>query len=159
MTTAMMDVAIGDLPLFRQFRPKNIDRLQALARPLCFDAGQVIFREGDASSLFYIVQSGHVALEIAAPGRALRVQIVGPGDEFGWSALLHGRGKHFQARTLDAVEAVAFEGAELLALCREDPVFGFELMQHLLGLVADRLQATRVQLSDFYSPQAKRAGA
>jgi hypothetical protein len=32
-------------------------------------------------------------------------------------------------------------------------------MQHLLGLVADRLHATRVQLSDFYSPVAKRAGA
>lgn len=159
MTMAMTDVAIEELPLFRQLRPKNIDKLGALARPLCFEADQVIFREGDASSLFYIVRTGHVALEIAGPGRALRVQIVGPGDEFGWSALLQGRGKHFQARTLDAVEAVAFEGAELLALCRDDPAFGFELMQHLLGLVADRLQATRVQLSDFYSPAAKRAGA
>ena len=150
---------IDELPLFRQFRPRNIDKLRALARPLCFDGGRLIFREGDASSLFYVIRSGHVALEIEAPGRALRVQILGPGDEFGWSALLPGRGKQLQARTLDAVDAFAIEGAELLSLCRDDPAFGFELMHHLLGLVADRLEATRVQLSDFYSPQAKRAGA
>jgi CRP-like cAMP-binding protein len=87
------------------------------------------------------------------------VQIVGPGDEFGWSALLQGRGKQFQARTLDAVEAFAFDGSELLAMCRDDPAFGFELMHHLLGLVGDRLEAMRLQLSDFYSPEAKRAGA
>jgi CRP-like cAMP-binding protein len=159
MTAATKALAIEELPLFRQLRPKNIETLRSLARPLCFEAGQIIFREGDTSSLFFVIQSGHVALEILAPGRALRVQILGPGDEFGWSALLPGRSKHFQAHTLDAVEAFAFEGDELLAVCREDPEFGFELMQHLLGLVADRLHATRVQLSDFYSPVAKRAGA
>lgn len=150
---------IDELPLFKQFRPRNIDKLRALARPMCFEPGQRVFREGDASSLFYLIKSGHVALELEAPGRAMRVQIQGPGDEFGWSALLPGRGMQFQARTMDAVEAFAIEGAELLALCRDDPAFGFELMHHLLGLVADRLAHTRVQLSDFYSPQAKRAGA
>ena len=31
-----------------------------------------------------------------------------------------GRGKHFQARTLERVDALAFEGAELLAACHED---------------------------------------
>ncbi len=151
--------SVDNLPLFRQLRTQNIDKLRTLARRLCFEPGKTIFREGDASSLFYVVESGHVALELAGPGPALRVHIVGPGDEFGWSALLPGRGKQFQARTLDRVEALAFEGAELLAMCREDPAFGFELMHYLLGLVADRLAATRVQLSDFYSPQAKRAGA
>ena len=159
MTAATRALAIENLPLFRQLRPRNIEKLRSLARPLCFNAGQIIFREGDTSSLFYLIQSGHVALEIAAPERSLRVQILGPGDEFGWSALLPGRSKHFQAYTLDAVEAFAFEGTELLAMCHDDPAFGFELMQHMLGLVADRLQATRVQLSDFYSPVAKRAGA
>jgi hypothetical protein len=33
------------------------------------------------------------------------------------------------------------------------------LMQRLLGVVAERLQATRLQLHDMYSPVAKRAGA
>lgn len=159
MTDAGTARRIEELPLFGQFHPKNMDKLRKLARHLCFDAGQVIFGEGDDSTLFYVILSGHVALEISAPQTTLNVRTLGPGDEFGWSALLPGRAKHFQARSVDTVEALAFEGSELLDLCHEDPAFGYELMHHLLGLVADRLNATRLQLSDYYSPHAKRAGA
>ena len=48
--------------------------------------------------------------------------------------------------------------AELLAACREDKAFGFALMYRLLGVVSERLQATRLQLLDMHSPVAKRAG-
>ena len=103
--------------------------------------------------------TGLVALEIAAPGHTFRVQTLFAGDELGRSALLMRRGKHFQARTLERVGALAFEGWELLAVCKEDTVSGFALMQRLLGLVAERLQARRLQLLDMYSPVAAWAGA
>jgi CRP-like cAMP-binding protein len=86
------------------------------------------------------------------------VQTLSAGDELGWSALLMGSGKHFQARALEPVEALAFEGSELLAACKEDTAFGFAFMQRLLAVVAGRLQATRLQVLDLYSPVAKRAG-
>ena len=100
-----------------------------------------------------------IALEIAAPGHTFRVQTLFSGDELGWSALLMGRGKHFQARTLERVDALAFEGSELLGACNADTNFGYTLMQRLLAVVAERLQATRLQLLDTYSPIAARAGA
>ena len=87
------------------------------------------------------------------------MQTLFSGDEFGWSALLMGRGKYLQARTLERVEVLAFEGADLLAAFEEDTRFGFIFMQRLLGVVAERLQATRLQLLDMYSPVAARAGA
>jgi len=69
-----------------------------------------------------------------------------------------GRGKHFQARALQPVQALAFDGAALLDACRADPAFGFALMYRMLGVVSERLQATRLQVLDMYSPVAKRAG-
>jgi CRP/FNR family transcriptional regulator, cyclic AMP receptor protein len=146
-------------PFVAQFEPSHIDKLATLAREVRFERDQIIFREGDECSEFYLIVTGLVALEIAAPGHIFRVQTLFAGDELGWSALLMGRGKHFQARTLERVEALAFEGTELLDACREDPQFGFILMQRLLGVVAERLQATRLQLLDAYSPVAARAGA
>ena len=68
-----------------------------------------------------------------------------------------GRGKHFQARALERTAALAFDGAALLKACREDPSFGFALMYRMLGVVSERLQGTRLQLLDMYSPVAKRA--
>ena len=146
-------------PFVAEFEPRHVDKLAALARDIRFDRNHIIFREGDECSEFYLIVTGLVALEIAAPGHTFRVQTLFAGHELGWSAVLMGSGKHFQARTLERVEALAFEGSELLAACREDPAFGFAFMQRLLGVVAERLQATRLQLLDMYSPAAARAGA
>jgi CRP/FNR family transcriptional regulator, cyclic AMP receptor protein len=145
-------------PFVAEFEPRHVEKLAALATEKRIERDQIIFREGDDFSEFHLIVSGLVALEIAAPGHTFRVQTLFAGDEFGWSALLMGKGKQFQARTLERVDVLAFEGSELLAACREDTLFGFILMRHLLGVVAERLQATRLQLLDMHSPVAARAG-
>jgi len=100
-----------------------------------------------------------VALELEVPDHVLRVQTLYAGDVFDWSALLRHAAKHFQARALDRVTALAFEGEDLLASFQSDPEFGMAFMLRLMGVVSERLRATRVQLLDMYSPVAKRAGA
>jgi hypothetical protein len=57
------------------------------------------------------------------------------------------------------VTALAFEGGELLDACRHDPSFGFAFIYRVLEVVSERLQATRLQVIDQFSPAAKRAGA
>lgn len=146
-------------PFVAEFEARHVERLAELAREVRFERDQILFREGDECSDFYLIVNGLVALEIAAPKHVFRVQTLFAGDELGWSALLMGRGKNFQARTLERVDALAFDGGALLAACHEDPLFGFMLMQRLLAVVAERLQATRLQLLDMYSPTAARAGA
>ena len=146
-------------PFVMEFDPRHVERLAALAHDVRFERNQTIFHEGDDCSEFYLIVNGLVSLEIVAPGHTFRVQTLFAGDELGWSALLMGSGKQFQARALERVDALAFEAADLLAACKEDPAFGFALMQRLLAVVAERLQATRVQLLDMYSPVAARAGA
>ncbi len=146
-------------PFVAEFRPEHTAQLAGLAQQVHFDAGQVIFHEGDDYSVFYLLMQGMVALELELPGeQVLRVQTLYAGDEFDWSALLPHAGKHFQARALEPVTALAFEGDELLASFKADPEFGMAFMLQLLGVVSERLRATRVQMLDMYSPVAKRAG-
>lgn len=145
-------------PFVADFRPEHKARLAALARQVRFDEGQVIFHEGDDYSVFYLLGEGMVALELETPGHVLRVQTLYAGDELDWSAVLPHAGKHFQARALSPVTALAFEGEQLLASFKSDPEFGLAFMLRLMGVVSERLRATRVQLLDMYSPVAKRAG-
>ena len=158
----MIDQALQSMlrrhPFVEAFEPAHVDKLAALATPVRFERDQVLFHEGDECSEFYLITSGLIALEVEEPGSTLRVQTLAAGDELGWSALLMASGKYFQARALDRVEALAFHGPTLLAECKLDPAFGFAFMQRLLGVVAARLQATRLQVHDLYSPVAKRAG-
>jgi len=146
-------------PFVEEFQPQHIEKLASMATRVRFERDQVIFREGDECGEFYLIMNGLVALEIAAPDHTLRVQTLAAGDELGWSAILMGRRKHFQARALERTEALAFDGGELLVACKQDSVFGYVLMHRLLGVVSERLQATRLQVLDMYSPVAKRAGA
>ncbi len=145
-------------PFIEAFAPSDFDKLAALAREVTFEPDQVIFREGDDCHDFYLIVTGRVALEIAAPDHTFRVQTLSAGDELGWSAIMMGRGKHFGARALEHVDALAIDGHALIAACTEDKSFGFALMYRMLGVVSERLQATRVQLLDMHSPVAKRAG-
>jgi CRP/FNR family transcriptional regulator, cyclic AMP receptor protein len=133
----------------------DIKILTDLSFEVHFHEDQIIFREGDPSSFFYLIQSGHIALEVLAPGKVLRIQTIGEGEELGWSSLLSSVNKQFQARCLEPVTAYAFDGAQIVARCEDDPAFGFRLLRKVLATVADRLRATRFQLLDVY---AKRGG-
>jgi CRP/FNR family cyclic AMP-dependent transcriptional regulator len=150
--------ALESHPFVADLAPQDRARLAALAKEVKFEPDQVIFREGDDYSVFYLLGEGMVALELEVPGHVLRVQTLYAGDVFDWSALLPHAGKHFQARALDAVTALAFEGDQLLASFKADPQFGLAFMLRLMGVVSERLRNTRLQLVDVYSPEAKRAG-
>lgn len=145
-------------PFVTGFTPAHTEKLASLARQETFEKDQVIFHEGDLYSVFYLIGEGMVALELEMPGHLLRVQTLYAGDELDWSAVLPHSGKHFQARALSHVSALAFEGDQLLAAFKADPEFGMAFMLRLMGVVSERLRATRVQLLDMYSPVAKRAG-
>ena len=146
-------------PFLQGFAPEHIDKLAAMASEVRFPKGAMIFREGDESSFFYLLLSGKVALETAAaPSRVVRIVTVGGGEELGWSSVTAHHSKQFQARSLEETEALAFDGVRLQHVCDEDCRFGYTLMQAMLRVVAHRLQSTRMQLLDMYSPAPTKAG-
>jgi CRP-like cAMP-binding protein len=134
-----------------------LDKLMGLACEVSFEPDQIIFRESDPSSFFYLILSGTIAVEIAMPGRVLRIQTIGEGEELGWSSIMAKVNKQFQARSLSAVKAIAFDGVRLKAECDRDPEFGYFIMCKILEVVAERLRATRFQMLDVYSARGGEA--
>lgn len=146
-------------PFAADFQPEHRTRLLSMTKEVHFAPGDVIFREGDDYSVLYLLVEGMVALELETPEHVVRVQTLYSGDVFDWSAVLPHTAKHFQARALDQVTALAIEAQDLHASFRSDPEFGIAFLLRLMGVVSERLRATRMQLLDMYSPVAKRAGA
>ncbi len=146
-------------PFLAGMPPENVAILAGLARYAEFPANSILFPEGDTRQEFFLLISGRVALELVAQGQTLRIETLEPGTALGWSAVLLGRGKHFQARALEPVRSLVFPGVEVLAACHREPKFGVDMMHRLLGLVSSRLQAERIKVLDTYWPVAKKAGA
>ena len=135
--------------------PDHIARLTAMASEVRFHPGELIFREGDHSSFFYLLISGNVALEVIPPGHPVRVATLYAGEVLGWSSVTgSGDGKQFQARSLEEVHALAFDGERLRHACEDDYAFGFRVMRAILKVMSERMHAIRAQLVDVYSPLA-----
>ena len=151
MTATVADL-VHDHPFCRRFWPDHVAKLAGMASESKFQAGELIFQEGDRSSLFYLLISGNVALEVVSPGRPVRMATLVAGDLLGWSSLTIDTGKQFQARALEAVHTLAFDGARLRHACEADFAFGFFLTRAVLSVMAERLHSVRAQLLNVYTP-------
>jgi len=139
-------------PFTKGFWPDHVNRLAALGSEVHFAPGETIFEEGDPSSLFYLIVNGNIALEVRSPGRPVRIATLYAGEVLGWSSITGDTGKQFQARALEEVEAIAFDGVRLRHACEADYAFGFRLMKSILEVTSERLHAIRAQLLDLYTP-------
>ncbi len=116
-----------------------------------FSAGSMIFRFGEPAESFLMLRSGTAAVEIRPPtGTARRIETLTAGDVMGWSWLYPPYTWQFDSRALTDIRATAFDGACLRDKCDRDATLGYELMKRFARVIADRLQATRMQLLDLY---------
>jgi CRP-like cAMP-binding protein len=152
MLTNTLTGVLEQHPFVEGFWPEHVARLAAMAGDARFLPGELIFQEGDHSSLFYLLISGTAALETVSAGRPVHVATLYAGDVLGWSSLTGDDSKQFQVRALEEVYAVAFDGARLSHACEEDYAFGFRLMRAVLRVMAGRVHAVRQQLVGAYTP-------
>lgn len=130
---------ISNHGLLKDLDPHHLHRLAGLALEAFFDPGHVVFHEGDDCMFFYLLVSGSVLLKSGDEF----VQVLGPGEALGWSSLIEGEHKHFQAVALTRVTALAFDGAELRRVSNAHPDFGYALLKRLLPVLVQRLEAAR----------------
>jgi CRP/FNR family transcriptional regulator, cyclic AMP receptor protein len=115
-------------------------------------AGELLGAEGEPADTCFVLRAGRVGLEVHTPGvGSALLMTLGPGELLGWSWLVPPHRWTADARALTDVRAIQLDGACLRRHCTDDPAMGFRLMQRMAGVLAGRLQATRLQLLDLYA--------
>ena len=126
----------------------QIASLATLATQVHFDEGQVLLFAGGPSEYLYLLISGSVAVELTAPQLTLTVQVLGPGQAFGWSGVLGDQQSFFQVRARERVSALRIRGSALAQRCRADEQLASELMVRTLRLVAEQVKATEARFAE-----------
>jgi CRP/FNR family transcriptional regulator, cyclic AMP receptor protein len=146
---------VAQAPIFAGLSQEHLELIAGCAQNTGFEPGEYAFREGYPADTFYLVRHGRVLLETFVPGRgAVTIQTIDENDVLGWSWLFSPYRWHYDARALDLVRAVAFDGACLRGKCAADHDFGYELLCRFAPVMLKRLQATRLQLMDVYGSAA-----
>ncbi len=147
---------LAEIPIFVGLSDQHREVVGGCGRNVVINRGDYIFREGDPANAFYAIRSGSVALELATPG-TLVIETLHVGDVIGWSWLFPPYRVRYDARAMEDVHSIAFDGACLRGKCDADHDLGYELMRRFAEIVTTRLQATRLRLLDVYG--APRTGA
>jgi CRP/FNR family cyclic AMP-dependent transcriptional regulator len=143
--------ALARHPFLTGMSQAHLQILAGCAQRIKIDAGAVIATEGGPADVFYLIESGQVAIEIHTPQRgSIQVETVGPGGVVGWSWLVPPHRWQFDARAVESITVIAFDAACLRGHCRNDCALGYEMLNRLVTIIARRLTATRLQLLDVY---------
>jgi CRP/FNR family cyclic AMP-dependent transcriptional regulator len=142
---------LAHVPIFDGLGERALETIAGCGGNVRFEAGQTLFREGDAADTFYLVRHGSVAVETFVPARGpMMIETIEAGEVIGWSWLFEPYRWHFDARALTQVRATAFDGACLRGKCDTDPALGYALMSRFAQVLIERLQWTRLRLLDLY---------
>lgn len=132
------------VPAFSTLASEELQRVAEVAVPRRFEAGEVVFREGDESSTCYVVRSGHArAIREHTDGRSITLATFGPGDIFGELAMFDDERRSATIEAIEPMEAIAILAADMRRLLREHPDISVKLLQSL----GRRLRETNERLT------------
>ncbi len=155
-----LDVVLRDHPFFLELPEKHLQLLAGCGKNEKFEKDQFLFREGGDADRFYIIRQGMVRIELYSTRRGpIMLETIGEGNVLGWSWLVPPYRWRFDARALELTRVVTMDGKCLRANCAEDPELGYELLKRFTLVLADRLEATRLQLLDMYRSPAEKSDA
>lgn len=102
-----------------------------------FNAGEVLFREGEPGADAYLLEEGRVRLIKKVRGAERSLMVLKAGDLFGESALLAGALRSSTAIALSAGVALAIDQATLQNLLEREPDLAARIVQQLVRRLRD----------------------
>jgi len=143
--SAIRAVALGNTlrscQLFSGVSLAELEQIASLAIPKQLEKGEYLFREGEPSRGFYVVQAGAVNVHRMSPtGKEQMIWVFRAGQSFAEASLTGSGDYPASARALEPTHVLLIPKAEILALLRRRPEFALRMLgamsQHLRVLVA-----------------------
>lgn len=132
------------IPLFANLEPSKLKLLAFTSERITYDAGQVLFYQGDMGDAAYIIVDGEAEVKVGTPSGDITVATLSRNDFVGEIAILCDvpRTATVQAKTRVVTLRIAKD--LFFRLIAEFPQMSVEIMREL----ASRLEHTTAQLRE-----------
>ncbi len=107
--------------------------------------GQYLFHQGEHDHAVYLIKSGKLKLiQNTEEGREIIINIIGPGEVLGETALFQEQELTFSAVAIEDVRLCAMNRGDLETVIQRNPEFAVKIISHL----ARKLNATMRQVGE-----------
>ena len=136
---------LAQIPLFKRVSPADRERLIPLSWIRHYDRGDVVFHEGDASDMFFIVLTGRIKVFKNGPdGHDIILEMFGPGGPLGAVATYESRPYPASAAPVEPSSCLLIPRGAFFDLLERHPTF----VRGLLGSLSLRLVELTTRLSE-----------
>lgn len=151
---------------FRTLSPETLRALAAVTQRVHYQAGAVIFLEGEPAQAMYVVQEGVVKISrLSREGREHILHLIQPGDSFNDVAVLDGGDNPASAIAQTDVVLWRISRADLRRLVDRYPDLAWALLEdlasrarYLVGLVEDlAMRSVRGRLARLLLTEAEKS--
>jgi CRP/FNR family transcriptional regulator, cyclic AMP receptor protein len=130
--------------MFSGLSDAELDQLAAVAVPRSYEAGEVVFREGDPGNACHVVRSGALkAIKAHPDGRTIALAELHPGDMFGELALFSGERRSATIEALEPTATVALLADDIRRLLVSQPAIAIKM----LAALAERVRAANERIA------------
>jgi len=133
-------------PLLKGLKDSYLELLTGCAANVSFPAGRFLFRNGEVADRFYLIRRGRVSVEIPVAPRNVVVKTLGVDEILGWSWLIPPYRWHLDARAIEPVVALSFDGKCIRGKFDQDPELGYEFSRRFSVVMSQRMEETLLQL-------------
>ncbi len=145
-----LETILADHPFFAGLDPRLTALVAGCGKQVRFEAGDYLYRQGDAADTFYVLRHGRVGLELRGAKGALLFHTDHEGDIINAAWIVPPYRCNSDARALEPSVAIALDGACLRGKCEADNHLGYELMKRFVPVLVQRMMEARVQALDVY---------
>ena len=151
MTTAVtrerMITFLLETPMFENLDPLEIVEILHIVEVQLFQAGEIIFNEGDPGDAWYILYKGKAEVIKKSGSDEKLISVLGPGACFGEIAILDGLPRSATIRASENSVVFRVPRSAFDALLDNDELVAYKLLYHMAILLAHRQRSVTNRLS------------
>ena len=133
MNASEIAARLKEARLFRVLPKRIRDGLANGSGVMTFGADSIVLYRGDSAENVYLILEGSVAVEsMSSHGRSLSISSLHVGEVFGEMAVLDGRDRSANIRTLEPTSLLLIHKARFQALLQDSPAFANEVILDLV---------------------------
>jgi CRP-like cAMP-binding protein len=151
---ASLKVELANIELFGDLDPASLHTLIRRVRVVRLDAGDTLFRQGDAATSLYVVVDGAV-VPIAEGERRHKLAVLERGEFFGEIGLLTQQPRNATIEAMVDTQLLAIDRGVLWELIEKQPSVAKNILRFLRARLIDRQIRTNLLFAAF--AQAERA--
>jgi len=138
--------------IFADLDEKGVKELRAMARPVAYDRGELIFQEGEPAFGFYVICTGKVKLAKHSPvGKKQILKLLGPGEMLGEKTMFDREVYSAYAQTIEPTRMNFYQREPFVSFLERHPTVALKIIEKLsreIKAFQDRLIETSYGGSD-----------